>query len=353
VSKKKTAQKQQTFEKARWFKMGYVFIVLAVVVVSGLVSGEPTIRPTDSATRLALQNQLDQSLSKTILLGNSLLGEGVDGSYLAELTGISLRRIWEHGAASAYWYLMIKNIIAETNIRPELVIIFFINEDLTRPTLRADGPFYKERIDLLSTEDESLLDNFAYTAHLNLMERWLWKNSNLYHARAEIKESIEDQIKETLSLAMSGEGDNIDRAIEAVFSDENKDAELLTQAQVLADQGLTQPDKSSFRDFDANINQSFLPEMIKISKDSGFQLLFVRMKSRKEATPGEIIPSDSLTYKQNLTAYLEDNEIPLIDFSNEDRIRLEHFGAGNHLNRESGRIIFTELLAEEKLSLLN
>ncbi len=55
-----------------------------------------------------------------------------------------------------------------------------------------------------------------------------------------------------------------------------------------------------------------------------------------------------IDYIENLKEYLLSNNIPLIDFTNDLRIKEEHFKNGDHLN-ENGRIVFTKMIYEQLL----
>ena len=45
--------------------------------------------------------------------------------------------------------------------------------------------------------------------------------------------------------------------------------------------------------------------------------------------------------------YLDESKIPLIDYTENCRIKEEHYGKGDHLNRSSGRRLFISLLAND------
>jgi hypothetical protein len=53
-----------------------------------------------------------------------------------------------------------------------------------------------------------------------------------------------------------------------------------------------------------------------------------------------------LSYISQLNDYLTSQGVPLIDFTNDPSITREHFGKGDHLNRQEGRKIFTVRLSE-------
>jgi hypothetical protein len=43
---------------------------------------------------------------------------------------------------------------------------------------------------------------------------------------------------------------------------------------------------------------------------------------------------------------LKNEEVPFIDFTHDPRLVEAHYGVGDHLNRTSGRRVFTSMLAE-------
>lgn len=44
--------------------------------------------------------------------------------------------------------------------------------------------------------------------------------------------------------------------------------------------------------------------------------------------------------------YLEKNDVTMLDFTHDSRLKLEHYADGDHLDNKTGTILFTKLFAE-------
>lgn len=292
--------------------------------------------------RLRFENCLVQAKPQIILLGNSILRQAIEPRLFADLTGTHTVSFARDGSASAYWYLTLKNIIAKSPHKPSIVAIFFRDEFLTRPDFRVKGE-YKLLVHEMANDEEPLLDRLAYPESMGYPSYLLNKYSPLYQKRNLAKESVDSFIKHKIAASILGrEPDKIDEAITNVFARENLNRDLMTRIQTAAELN-TKPDDF---DFDKVIDKSFLPHMINIAKEDNIKLVFVRVKRRRDLKQ-DSEPGKLKSYIADLKSYLEKNNLTLLDFTHDGRLKLEHFADGDHLDRETGRILFTELLAQQ------
>ena len=91
--------------------------------------------------------------------------------------------------------------------------------------------------------------------------------------------------------------------------------------------------------------------MLKMAKQNDIQLIFVRTKRRRDIEPNSQ-PKALQKYIKNLEDYLAKNRIVFIDFTNDKRIKIEHYGSGDHLSRSGGKQLFTKILAEKMLPVI-
>jgi lysophospholipase L1-like esterase len=144
------------------------------------------------------------------------------------------------------------------------------------------------------------------------------------------------------------------RAVDVVFANDRKIPSKLTKKERRAEKLA----KGNYFDFEAELPGSFLPEIVRICRESGVQLVLMRMRTRRNAE----FPEDRShfpealrvklpEYEKALAAYLASESIPLLDFSEDARIPFEWFANGDHLNRDEARDGFTRLLAREFQSL--
>jgi hypothetical protein len=251
------------------------------------------------------------------------------------------------GSASAMWYLWTKNAVIRSGHHPKTIVIFFRDQFLTEPTFRVEGERYRTYIDQLSMPEEPLLDRLSYHASLDNTEYFLQSTWSLYQKRKGMKKIAENQAKLFSGKITGNELEEINAAIERKFADENMSEELLTKAQLAAE---SNTDYSRY-DFKELLPKSFLPEIVRLTRENNIQLILVRVKRRRDLTPGGE-PEVIRQYISDLTQYLKENDVALIDYTYDERIMEKHYGAGDHINLGEGRQLFTRIFADDLRPLL-
>ena len=306
---------------------------------ASIIERDPEIDP-------ALVASLAEAEPDLVLLGNSMLGEGVDETLFSSLMGTKTYKLGINGAASAVWYLVIKNVIAPMDDPPESVILFFRDSFLTQPGFRVDGKYFA-KVERYAGPDETLLDRLAYLDGMSpssyLATKWL----PLFGDREKIREEIVGTAKFGVpSRLMGTDSLTVELAIAGTFADSNMNTQLLTAAQLAAEKS---PKDQSHFDFRLAVEKSFLPEMVRILREKDIDLVLVRVKRRRDLNPNSR-PAELETYIEDLSEYLASRGAPFLDYTDETTLAPEHFGEGDHLN-EHGRDIFTRLLARDLRSL--
>ena len=126
-------------------------IIRLLIFVAVIITASYTLAPKDEHTeeientptqrplRRYFESLLAAQKPHIVLLGNSMLGNGVSDKGFQALTGKRTVKFWTGGGASAWWYLSIKNVICQAKTKPETVMIFFRDQYLTDPDFRVDG----------------------------------------------------------------------------------------------------------------------------------------------------------------------------------------------------------------------
>lgn len=294
----------------------------------------------DSYSYDSLVQKMNTANPRVVLLGNSMVGNGINVEYFNDLTKTPTYILYLGGSESAWWYLAFKNIICKSKIQIPTVAFFFRDNELTDPTYRVTGAF-KPRIDMLCDSNEEVLDHLAYFNNLTNFDFMLSSNWPLYQKKDSVKSKIDIFIKEkTAKYFFNRSGKDIDDAIKTVFADTNMNKELFTKYQFKIDQNA-----SSEFDFKKNLNTSFLPQIISLAKRNNIKLLFVRVKKRRDLIPYSQ-PTELLNYMSALSEYLEKQNITFIDFTNDRRIAEKDYTDGDHLDNRNSPMTFTKLLAD-------
>jgi hypothetical protein len=103
-------------------------------------------------------------------------------------------------------------------------------------------------------------------------------------------------------------------------------------------------------DFNARVQDSFLPEIIRLCNENHIQLVLVRAKTARFASPA-MEPSGLDQYMTDLEAYLANNGVLFADISHDPRIRLDDFVDNFHVYPAS-REKYTDVLGDALRSIL-
>lgn len=93
--------------------------------------------------------------------------------------------------------------------------------------------------------------------------------------------------------------------------------------------------------FDAQVENSYLPDMIRIAKENNIKLVFVRIKVKSEF---ENLPEHEV-YLSSLRQYLKERNAYLLDYGSDPRITDDLLRDPLHLTEE-GKTVFTQLVAD-------
>lgn len=300
----------------------------------------------DNHIRTTYIDILDEQQPELMLLGDSMLEVAVDDQVVANRLGKKTLMFSLPGTASTIWYLMIKNNIVLAEHKPKYLILFFRDSMMTVPGYRVTGRYF-EQIDEFASPNDKLLIQRAYINQMTPLEKIMERYVPLYGSRWRIRQSIDYYIRHSLGRELLHCNSTcMDYAMEAVFKANNLDLTFLSDAIAFSDEYIY---TGKALDFNDQIGKSFLPEMIRLCKENGIQLILVRMPILSFQKPGTA-PSGLSTYIQNLAQYLDENNVPFFDFDHKE-LTSEYFNDGVHMN-EKGKLVFTPKLVQSLLTVI-
>ena len=188
------------------------------------------------------------------MLGNSMVADNIDGEAFARSTGVRTQRVYQHGSASAWWYLTLSRDLASVEHPPDVVVLFFRDHFLTHPSFRVLGPFSYRLQEHEAWQDPEVYGR-AYGPALGALAP-LYRDWPLFRNRDQEKAQLEVGTKRLLERGLGIPTGSVDRAIGVVFTDEALDPEQRTIRQEMAE--LEELDPALF-DFEAQVEESFLP----------------------------------------------------------------------------------------------
>lgn len=286
--------------------------------------------------------RIEKAKPRVIFVGNSLLDKGIDEKQFTEITGVSSMKYAKPGHGATMWYVIIKNVIAAAEHKPEMVAVVFRDYLLTDPMHNVTGR-YKNRIAYWSEPKEPVVDQLSYIPNMNKFEYKVLSKWRFWAERFRIKDKLDSETKKTVSRALGYEDKYAARdAVERVFANENMIQELLTLRQEADLEGKQKVESHLFED---QVDNSFLPHMVQIAKDRDIRLAFIRIRGHRFVNP-KFEDKYLEEYIAGLSKYLEANDAIFLDYTDDERIQKEHFADGDHLNADFGMPLFTKLVAE-------
>jgi hypothetical protein len=295
------------------------------------------------AIRLDLQKPINDQRPQDILLGNSVIVNGLDGDLFQSLTGRITLPYAFNGAASAYYYLILKNIIITAQTKPEFILLFFIDNWLTRPDLMVSGGPYLQIMDEVAGDNETVLLHKAYINRLDPVVAYLDGHLMLFGERQTIKVKLDARLKYPLSDWFLNCGKVcLDTALDKAFFYDNM-LQVADATNIYRDEW-----SGSEWDFPGRLTDSFLSDILGIARQNGIRLVFVREKNARFMTLEEET-ADMRRYFQDLATYLSAEGIPLLDFSHDPALGVELFHDQMHFTPQA-RPVFTRLVAEKFIS---
>jgi len=333
----------------RYFSMLLVSLALLCVlaVTRGRVEFPGSVGPHfDADISMTQSDGIAVQKPQVVLLGDSMVEENVDTSALSEHLGRSVYTISYPGSASALWYLAIKNNIVLSPNKPPVLVIVFRDTILTTPAYRVDGKF-TEAIDTLAGVDEPLLIQWAYLNHMNPLEKFAKRYFPLYEFGYQVRDRADFFIRYLLPRPVLRCGKRcVDTAILNIFNFRNMIAPTADDPVAQAE-SILYTDRAL--DFYGQLDQSFLPEIIRLCKENGIQLVLVRGKT---ITFSEIpTPAGLSRYMRNLREYLTQRGVLFVDLEADSRLTVGDFIDRFHVHPEA-RGIYTQMLSDGLKSVL-
>ena len=245
-----------------------LFFVLAVLLVPMALNH---VLPAKTRFNRQPLERLRAARPSVILIGDSLVHAAVDPQLLQkELGAGEVEMIWRGGAASAAWYLSLKNYVAASGVRPRLCCIFFTYDLLTNAAFRTTAT-YRSFLESLMHENEPVF-RFVLgeqTARENPLQRivsWLYP---LNERRHHYQEKISRFAYRTESLT-GPKVKGLPRRVNEIFDVARLRQETLPQtAEAEAARPLI---------FSADPKKNFLPHMVETAARAGIPLCFVRVR---------------------------------------------------------------------------
>ena len=317
-----------------------IFIV-AVLLLPAFVSHLIPIRRDFDSKPVA---HLRKKQPEIVLIGDSVLGGSIDPVLFAREVGVQqVEVLWNGGAASAAWYLLLKNYVVAGGIHPRLVCIFFRERMLTDATFRTT-PTYRRFLESIRREREpvyeSILRRDEGESALDRVINWLYPLNTRRHVNQEKISRLAFRI-----AAGSARIGPLRRHVNQIFDPVKLREEIMDEsAQVSAEEP---------EEFTADPRRNFLPHMVETAKQAGLLLCFVREKRYPQPDGITTQTEDIARYTADLARWVESQGCLFVDLTDNPRPDQSMYTkpGDDHIRREA-KPAATKIYAEKIRPLL-
>jgi hypothetical protein len=269
-----------------------------------------------------------------VVIGDSMAGSRIDPALLAQLTGGVTAPLLYAGSGPAWWYLVLKNWVVSSHIHPKAVLVFFRDTNLTNVLFRIDATWALDTAALDREDDLNAVvarrrgsvfyrvrDRFDRLYQTEQARRWTEPLVNEWPARVIIpyrrqRAAFMTRLNERFGLAHL-------RPMDAADMQATEDREA---------------------DFDAFVDKSGLPLMLRDGREAGLTLVFVRVQRRPVGGQPPVQSPALRRYVAQLQAYIEGHGAIFMDDTGDPAQTIDMYEDGDHLSRE-GRRRYTEQFA--------
>ncbi len=286
------------------------------------------------------ENAIEEKNLDLVFVGNSILKKDVDFELLNSLMDITVLDASVNATTAPDWYLLLKNNIVTSSRRPLTVVIFFTDDRLTSVSSMR-GEENEKRVSKFAGANESVFDSLVYD--ISPLERFILKTVTPFAYQSNLRDLMESPFQYGLpKLVYHWDPETLANAVETTFVNDNMDPELLEiarqKSEVFGDADL----QNTFADL---VEESFLPELIRVANENDVELIFARLMTRQYLDPSSQ-PLELVKYIQDLEEYLRESDIVFIDFTGKTpQLAPEDFRDNDHLN-DLGPPIFTPIVVE-------
>jgi hypothetical protein len=269
-----------------------------------------------------------------VVIGDSMAGSRVDPALLARLTGGVTAPLLYAGSGPAWWYLVLKNWVIPSRIHPKAVFVFFRDTNLTNVMFRIDATW---ALDTAALDREPDLNVVVARRRGSVFYQVRDRIERLYRAE-QVRRWVEPQVNAWPARVIFPY-----RRPRAAFMDRLNERFGLAHLRPM-DAADMQATEDREADFDAFVDRSALPLMLRDARDAGLTLVLVRVQRRPvDGRPPFQSPA-LRRYVAKLQTYVEAHGGVFMDDTGDPAETIDLYEDGDHLSRE-GRRRYTEVFA--------
>ena len=321
---------------------GTLLVPLGLRVLNGALPGAgvrdsylPTVEtprprePFDQAAADAVREVQPQF----VVIGDSMAGIRIDPLHLSRQARTSVVGLYQQGSPVAHWYLAFKNLAVENDLKDLRGAIFFFRDDqLTTQVQVTPGS-----LDRVAKDREPELDHVLAANKLGVFSEVHRAARTVYpfdRTRLWLEPLVNRWPAEIVEPARAP----------ALLHAINNNLFALDQLRPFEGSDLA-PTTDAALDFAANVDDSLLPEILRLAADRNIRLAFIRVQRRPSLEGPPTQSPELVTYVNALKGYLEARGAYFHDDWGDPEQPLSAYADGDHLTA-AARIRYTERFAE-------
>ncbi len=306
-------------------------------VIEGVGAVPIEQRPLAPFDLAAERARLQKAAPDHIIIGDSMLwtrlGLNAD-EHLNPLSGQRFYFITRSGLSPAGCYLVVKNIIAKSGLRPHTITVIYRDFLLTMPTYRTSGRYRPVLASLTDGPDPLLSEHMrrSWDTHWNTPARWLayqLRGDDGWLAFTQQSSAVQRSVQ-NLAMRLQADGSREKRALRSLLDERFTLAHL--RQDLAADMGEDDEGAASAEDLSVTSATSFVPAMAAAADALGSRLIFYRVKRRpKEARGFRPQSPSALDYAQRLHSALDQLKCRYFDETPDLTLKPDQYSDGDHL----------------------
>jgi hypothetical protein len=297
-----------------------VLITLACVVAGSHLAPPPRRPPFDPAQLNSVRRQKPD----VVLIGNSMVETRIDEAVLDKLVApVRTKVIARGGSSPAVWYAMFKNYVVRLGVKVRRVVFFYRDRELTVTRARTAGPFLASLQRALPGRDPVIEKKIAPRSEtpFDKLRAGLGRIAPVERLREPASDFVDAFALKVAGLFAKRSSSRADKKTI------NKTFEVEKLRDLDAERVAFWDDP---RPFSVAGPDSFLPELLKLAKDNGIRLTFVRVRRRRIAA-GRPDSAEVVAYTAELERYVKKSGADFVSLSENEWESLDLYGNGDHI----------------------
>lgn len=300
----------------------FISLIMLLIALPAFIRPDQPVEGKEDVPKLI--NDLQRENPDYIFIGNSMLNSRIDKGLFDDLTKKKCFLLWRGGSESAVWYLMLKNGVIPSDIKPKMIFIFFRDTNLTESGYRTEGK-YKRYIETFSSDNEITL-NKILAKNKTPLELFKQKLVIIYPILSgHPQERMSKNIEKFINFTSQG------RSRKFNVSEINEILDYKHSVEKAVNEEIANSYKINY-DFKSTLPDSFLPHIIQMIKSIQSKPVFIRVQRRPIDDKPPVQSEELKKYIIDLKSYLSKQDCIYYDFTGDPRLKLSMYRNGDHID---------------------